>query len=282
MVVHNTSLSSSVPLRVGCDRWLICIWNHHWADPNLIGRNLTNCPEVEQPPIANNHESKPLPEKSELQTELQVMKTKNFIITIPPLLSFYRTPDASKNPCQIIHVISDIHRRTVSFLGPPRANLLHEQSYSASHWLGFCWVLGICFSGKSILNTTSVTKSSVNLNPYLHQPTMNLFLFVCCIVFVAELGIGGNKVFWKSTDFWCLRNPGWESLVTHEKMVQRRRGWPLKTLPKPLLEIVILDHPTEFIHPSPSPQSTMKKLLKVYGSTAVHVQYLQAKEAALR
>ena len=174
MVVHNTSLSSSVPLRVGCDRWSICIWNHHWADPNLLGRNLTICPEVEQPPIVNNHESKPLPEKSELQTKLQAMKTKNFIITIPPLLSFYRTPDASRNPCQIIQVISDIHRRTVSFLGPPRANLLHEQSYSASHWLGFCWVLGIYFSGKSILNTTSVTKSSVNLNPYLHQPTTKL------------------------------------------------------------------------------------------------------------
>lgn len=81
---------------VGFDRWLLGLWNQHcrsvhcfepnflataslefkWADPSLLGGNLTNSPEVEQPRIVNNHESKPLPEKSELQTKLQVVKSK--------------------------------------------------------------------------------------------------------------------------------------------------------------------------------------------------------------
>lgn len=65
-----------------------CVFGIQVGWPKLTWWKSDKFPRCEQPPIVNNHESKPLPEKSELQTKLQFMKSKTSSLQYLPFYLF--------------------------------------------------------------------------------------------------------------------------------------------------------------------------------------------------
>ena len=99
---------------------------------------------------------------------------------------------------------------------------------------------------------------------------MKLFLLFFCWV--------GNRTkgLLKIYRLLISKEPWLEAIDCPWKNAAVWKGLTLKPAKKPNGNCQVLDHPSESIRIRP--QSTMKKLLKVNGSTAVHVQYLQAEK----